>query len=593
MLKSPAPQLDLPASHVALRKPALRLPPRVTRYGVAASAVIVAATVARLLIVALGWPQNDSDEGTMGLMALHILRRGEHPIFFYGQNYMGALEAYLGAAAFKLFGVSVVSLRLGVLLLFALFLASTYLLAALLYNRRVALVSVVVLGLGTHEILFRQLEAAGGYSETLAFGSLAMLLASWLSLSHCPEPTKAPRRTRWAAYFAWGLVVGLGLWSDVLVLPFVVSAGAVLLLLCWRELRTLALALLGLGFIVGAFPLILYNLAPPGGQNSLVVFLQLHSAGGTGRSGVSLQLAQQLVGTLLVSMPAITGANPLCPVNQQTAWPLSASSSGQTIACTAVHGVWSIGILALATGAALAALAVLLRSLGHTPRGWRTAWAVLPDDERRVGVLAGCRLALLVGATLTLASYVTSPAPALDPWTTARYLLPLLIAAPVALAPLVGAGEVWWPRMATWRTRLRTAGMYMVLAGVFGVLLLGMVQTFGVTPAAQAHNAQFAALQVDLERMGATHIYTDYWTCDRIAFQSQERIICSVLGDDLRPGLNRNPAYADEVAADPHAAYVFGDGSPQTLALSAESDGAMRQYRRLELDGYVVYVFQP
>lgn len=583
------------SGQTALRNPALKRR-RLSSFGpyeFAVAAVIFAATMARLAIVALGWPQNDSDEGTMGLMALHILQRGEHPIFFYGQNYMGALEAYLAAASFKLFGVSVVSLRLGVLLLYALFLISTYLLAALLYSRRVALVSIVVLGLGTHEILFRQLEAAGGYSETLAFGSLAMLLAGWLALSYRPEPTRIERRWRWAAYAVWGLVVGLGLWSDVLVLPFVVASGILLLLFCRRELRTRSLALLAGGFILGAFPLIAYNVAPPGGQNSLVVFLQLRGAGGTGHSSVSLTLAQQLVGTVLVGLPAITGANPLCPVNGQTAWPLTASSSGQTIACTAVHGIWSLGILALGALAAGAALAVLWRMLGRGSHGWQKAWATLPDADRRLVVLATCRLALVAGAALTLASYATSPAPALDPWTTARYLLPLLIAAPVVLAPLVGAGEVWWPHMTAQGMRLRRAGRYVVLSGVCAVLLLGMVQLFGITPAAQAHNAQFAALQVSLERAGVTHIYTDYWTCDRIAFQSQERITCSVLGNDLAPGLNRYPPYARAVAADPHAAYVFGDGSPQALALAAEANGAMRQYRLLELDGYVVYVFQP
>ncbi|MGH2517781.1 MAG: ArnT family glycosyltransferase, partial [Ktedonobacterales bacterium] len=524
---------------------------------------------------------------------LHILRNGAHPIFFYGQNYMGALEAYLGAAAFKVFGVSVVSLRLGVLLLYALFLASTYLLAALLYDRRVALVSVVVLGLGTHEILFRQLEAAGGYSETLAFGSLAVLLASWLAWSYAPDLSVTERHRRWAAYAAWGLVVGLGLWSDVLVLPYLLAAGAILLLFCRSELRTWALALLAAGFTLGALPLIAYNLAPPGGQNSLVVFLQLRGAGGTGRSGAGVALAQQFVGTLLVSVPAITGANPLCPVNGQTAWPLTATSSGQTVVCTTVHGVWGVGVLALAALGGLAALALLRRTLGGHPRAWRKAFAALPGVERRASVLAACRLALLVGAALTLATYATSPAPGLDPWTTARYLLPLLIAAPVALAPLVGAGMSSWPRLLAWKdARLWRVGRYAVLAGVCAVLLLGMIQAFGVTPAAQAHNAQFAALQADLERAGAAHLYTDYWTCDRIAFQSQERITCSVLGNDLTPGLNRYPAYARIVAADPRAAYVFADGSPQALALAAGVNGSMRQYHRLEMDGYVVYLFQ-
>ena len=126
------------------------------------------------------------------------------------------------------------------------------------------------------------------------------------------------------------------------------------------------------------------------------------------------------------------------------------------------------------------------------------------------------------------------------------------------------------------------------------MLLLGIIQSFGMTPAAQAHNQQFAAFQHDLERLGVTRIYSDYWTCDRVIFQSQERILCSVLDDDLRPGLNRYPAYAASVAADPRAAYAFVEGSPQAQALAAAAtDATWRRYQRMELDGYVVYLYQP
>src|SRR5215470_15074742 len=71
----------------------------------------------RLLLSALGWPATDSDESTMGLMARHIIYGSEHPVFFYGHAYMGALEAYAAAGAFTLFGASVFTLRLGTILM--------------------------------------------------------------------------------------------------------------------------------------------------------------------------------------------------------------------------------------------------------------------------------------------------------------------------------------------------------------------------------------------------------------------------------------------------------------------------------------------
>src|SRR5438067_10655933 len=78
-------------------------------------ALVIGATLLRFILIRLNWPFTNSDEGTMDLMALHIAFRGEHPIFFYGQEYMGPLEAYIGALLFHLFGVSVFTLRLGLL----------------------------------------------------------------------------------------------------------------------------------------------------------------------------------------------------------------------------------------------------------------------------------------------------------------------------------------------------------------------------------------------------------------------------------------------------------------------------------------------
>src|SRR5713226_3184373 len=118
---------------------------RISYYGVAALVIIVLAILLRIFLIAKGWPETDSDEGTMGLEAMHIAFRGEHPVFLYGQNYMGTIEAYLGALLFRLFGVSLFSLRLGMVLIFTLFLADMYLLTSLLYTKKLALVTLALL----------------------------------------------------------------------------------------------------------------------------------------------------------------------------------------------------------------------------------------------------------------------------------------------------------------------------------------------------------------------------------------------------------------------------------------------------------------
>lgn len=110
-------------------------------YDAAAAVLIVATAFVRVWLIALGLPRFDSDEGTMGLMALHIGYHGEHPIFFYGQAYMGALQAYLAGVAFHVLGVSDLTLRLGLVLLTVLFLTAMYLLIRLLYSGPFALLS--------------------------------------------------------------------------------------------------------------------------------------------------------------------------------------------------------------------------------------------------------------------------------------------------------------------------------------------------------------------------------------------------------------------------------------------------------------------
>ena len=82
---------------------------------------IVAAVAVGLIlfrsIIFIFWEQShfDSDEAITGLMAKHISAGRAFPVFWYGQNYMLAVEAWLAAAVFKVAGVSVATLKLPLL----------------------------------------------------------------------------------------------------------------------------------------------------------------------------------------------------------------------------------------------------------------------------------------------------------------------------------------------------------------------------------------------------------------------------------------------------------------------------------------------
>jgi hypothetical protein len=59
----------------------------------ALAALIVIAIATRVwVLVASG--QFSADEAVPGLMARHIITRGELPVFYWGQDYFGAAEAY-------------------------------------------------------------------------------------------------------------------------------------------------------------------------------------------------------------------------------------------------------------------------------------------------------------------------------------------------------------------------------------------------------------------------------------------------------------------------------------------------------------------
>jgi hypothetical protein len=127
----------------------------------------------RVWFALVHWPELGGDEAIMNLMALHIMEKGEHPVFFYGQSYMGAIEAYPGAILFRLFGPSFTVMRVEMAGFFMLFLFTLYHLAARLYTKAFALCVIVILSVGSIAMANFQLLAAGGYPELPLIGALA------------------------------------------------------------------------------------------------------------------------------------------------------------------------------------------------------------------------------------------------------------------------------------------------------------------------------------------------------------------------------------------------------------------------------------
>ena len=81
-----------------------------------AAAIVVLLVLVRSAVFVF-WEQShfDSDQAIIGLMAKHLLEGRAFPVFYYGQNYMLGVEAYLAVPVFAIAGVSVTTLKLPLL----------------------------------------------------------------------------------------------------------------------------------------------------------------------------------------------------------------------------------------------------------------------------------------------------------------------------------------------------------------------------------------------------------------------------------------------------------------------------------------------
>ena len=135
---------------------------RVVRYLVV---ILIGAIALKAVLLALDVIPFNADEAVVALMARHILQ-GERPWFFYGQAYMGSLDAYLVAGAFALLGESVLAVRMMQVMLFAAVLLTGYAVALRFTgDRRTALLAVLLLAFPPVLLTLYTTATLGGYCE--------------------------------------------------------------------------------------------------------------------------------------------------------------------------------------------------------------------------------------------------------------------------------------------------------------------------------------------------------------------------------------------------------------------------------------------
>src|SRR6266566_1478246 len=187
----------------------------------------------------------DGDEAMVGIQAEHILR-GEHPYYFYGQVYMGSLEAYLIAILFAIAGPSVWMLRAEPILLSLLVVWLTWRLAGALADaaqlspfarQMFKTIAALFAAISPLYDTVLELRTLGGYIETFVLMLCLLIAAFQLTRRWQAGAANKELTLRWAGI---GFIVGLGYWVNPLIVIAVMAAAIWIVMFCIVKLVQLA-----------------------------------------------------------------------------------------------------------------------------------------------------------------------------------------------------------------------------------------------------------------------------------------------------------------------------------------------------------------
>lgn len=192
-----------------------------SRRALVAVAVLGAAAGIGLRIWAVLLPQGalDADEAVVGLQA-HGILHGTFPVFFPGQGYGGTQEAFLAAPLVAAFGLHAWTIRLVVVLLWALAALLVWRIGLRVLDEPRAVLAAVLFWVWPAYFVWKSTRAHGFYGSELLLGLLVLLLVLRLA-------ERVSRRD----LVLLGLALGCGLWSSPQVAIVALPA------LAWLVLR--------------------------------------------------------------------------------------------------------------------------------------------------------------------------------------------------------------------------------------------------------------------------------------------------------------------------------------------------------------------
>lgn len=189
--------------------------------------IILAAAA---LLLAGSWFSYTStfDTGTVGLMSVNIVQ-GDRPLFFYGQPYFGALEAYVAALFISVFGFSEFIVSLSPISFTLAWVLFSYLLFTRIHNRTAGLVAAACTAFPGYYVFWYSIATYGGYSAILCIGTAIL----WLSLRMLQENVQ--KSSLLFQSICLGILMALAIWIHALTFPYIVIAAGILALFTLKE----------------------------------------------------------------------------------------------------------------------------------------------------------------------------------------------------------------------------------------------------------------------------------------------------------------------------------------------------------------------
>src|SRR5215471_2319148 len=160
------------------------------------------------------------DEALTGLMSLAILQ-GVPQVFYWGQPYLAAVDAYLAAAAFHFFGSSTLVLRLGVVWVSVFWVWAAWRIGRRIAGERWGLLAGLQIALPPIFLSFVQLSS---HAEGVALALGTLTLAAAVRLL---DPLST-RQQGWT-WVLLGVAAGLGWWTSQMATMLIVAAAVGLL----------------------------------------------------------------------------------------------------------------------------------------------------------------------------------------------------------------------------------------------------------------------------------------------------------------------------------------------------------------------------